>query len=167
MPDKPSHDNDGRENQTGKGVEDNQTGKGGEDGHSGKDKTMLGNCGFSRHLGMRIVDAGPDFAVVEMPLGAQHLNGHAICHGGAIFALADTAFAHACNSDNIITVAQQCQVNFLQPGRGGDTLTATATARTNEGRTGLYDIRVANQDGGVIAEFRGMSRKLKGEVVKG
>ena len=129
-------------------------------------ETMIGNCGFSRNLGMRIIDAGPDFAVVEMRITDKHLNGHAICHGGAIFALADTAFAHACNSDNITTVAQQCQVNFLQPGQPGDVLTATARARVTRGRTGLYDVDVANQDGGVVAEFRGMSRKLEGPVAK-
>ena len=81
---------------------------------------MIGDCGFSQGLGMRIADAGPDFAVIEMTLTALHMNGHAICHGGAIFAMADTAFAHACNSDNIITVAQQCQVNILKPGKLGD-----------------------------------------------
>jgi acyl-CoA thioesterase len=93
------------------------------------------------------------------------LNGFAIAHGGAIFALADTAFAHACNSENIVTVAQQCQVNFLKPGKAGETLTATAQARTRSGRTGLYDVTVATNDGIVIAEFRGMSRTLSDPVI--
>lgn len=126
---------------------------------------MIGNCGFSQGLGMRIADAGPDFAVIEMTLTALHMNGHAICHGGAIFAMADTAFAHACNSDNIVTVAQQCQVNFLRPGELGDILQATARARGLSGRTGIYDVAIINQDGTLIAEFRGMSRKLSGPVL--
>lgn len=126
---------------------------------------MIGNCGFSRLLGMRVIDAGVDHAVVEMPLTAAHLNGHGMAHGGAIFALADTAFAHACNSDNIVTVAQQCQVHFLRPGQPDDLLRATASRRAAAGRTGLYDITVANQTGDIIAEFRGMSRKLADAVL--
>ncbi|MEC8641641.1 MAG: hotdog fold thioesterase, partial [Pseudomonadota bacterium] len=71
-------------------------------------EAMIGKCGFSQLLGMEIVETGPDFAIVGMTLGARHLNGFGIAHGGALFALADTAFAHACNSENIVTVAQQC-----------------------------------------------------------
>ena len=126
---------------------------------------MIGKCGLSQLLGMRIIDAGPAHAIVEMRLEARHLNGFGIAHGGAVFALADTAFAHACNSDNIVTVAQQCQVNFLQPGRAGDILTATAKGRTHSGRTGLYDVTITGGDGAVIAEFRDMSRKLRDPVI--
>ena len=126
---------------------------------------MIGKCGLSRLLGMRIVDAGPACAVVEMRLEDRHLNGFSIAHGGAVFALADTAFAHACNSDNVVTVAQQCQINFLRPGRAGDILTATAKGRTHSGRTGLYDVTVTDANGAVIAEFRGMSRKLRDPVI--
>ena len=80
-------------------------------------EAMIGKCGLSQSLGMKIIDAGPKYSVVEMVLEDRHLNGFSIAHGGAVFALADTAFAHACNSDNVVTVAQQCQINFLQPGR--------------------------------------------------
>ena len=100
-----------------------------------------------------------------MVLEDRHLNGFSIAHGGAVFALADTAFAHACNSDNVVTVAQQCQINFLQPGRAGDLLTATAKGRTYSGRTGIYDVTITGSDGGVIAEFRGMSCKLRDPVI--
>lgn len=126
---------------------------------------MIGNCGLSQHLKMRMISADIDSAVVEMTLEAHHLNGFGIAHGGAIFALADTTFAHACNSDNIVTVAQQCQVNFLRPGEAGDTLRATASHRASGGRTGLYDVTIANQDGKIIAEFRGMSRKLQDPIL--
>ncbi len=128
-------------------------------------EAMIGNCGLSQLLGMKIVDTGPDFAVVGMVLEDRHLNGFSIAHGGAIFALADTAFAHACNSQNIVTVAQQCQINFLKPGNAGETLTATARGRTSSGRTGLYDVTIATEDGTVIAEFRGMSRTLSDPVI--
>ncbi|MDA7599661.1 hydroxyphenylacetyl-CoA thioesterase PaaI [Alphaproteobacteria bacterium] len=126
---------------------------------------MIGNCGLSQSLGMRLVSATQNHCVVEMALGDNHLNGFDICHGGAIFALADTAFAHACNSDNIVTVAQQCQVHFLRPGQRGDVLRATASRRDGAGRTGIYDIAITNQDDKLIAEFRGMSRKLTDPVL--
>ena len=128
-------------------------------------EAMIGKCGLSQSLGMKIIDAGPKYSVVEMVLEDRHLNGFSIAHGGAIFALADTAFAHACNSDNVVTVAQQCQINFLQPGRAGDLLTATAKGRTHSGRTGIYDVTITGNDGGVIAEFRGMSCKLRNPVI--
>ena len=130
-------------------------------------EAMIGKCGLSQSLGMKIIDAGPKYSVVEMVLEDRHLNGFSIAHGGAIFALADTAFAHACNSDNVVTVAQQCQINFLQPGRAGDLLTATAKGRTHSGRTGIYDVTITGSDGGVIAEFRGMSCKLRNPVIPG
>ena len=130
-------------------------------------EAMIGKCGLSQSLGMKIIDAGPKYSVVEMVLEDRHLNGFSIAHGGAIFALADTAFAHACNSDNVVTVAQQCQINFLQPGRAGDLLTATAKGRTHSGRTGIYDVTITGSDGGVIAEFRGMSFKLRNPVIPG
>ena len=128
-------------------------------------EAMIGKCGLSQSLGMKIIDAGPKYSVVEMVLEDRHLNGFSIAHGGAVFALADTAFAHACNSDNVVTVAQQCQINFLQPGRAGDLLTATAKGRTHSGRTGIYDVTITGSDGGVIAEFRGMSCKLRDPVI--
>ena len=128
-------------------------------------EAMIGKCSLSQSLGMKIIDAGPKYSVVEMVLEDRHLNGFSIAHGGAALALADTAFAHACNSDNVVTVAQQCQINFLQPGRAGDLLTATAKGRTHSGRTGIYDVTITGSDGGVIAEFRGMSCKLRDPVI--
>ena len=128
-------------------------------------EAMIGKCNLSQSLGMKILDAGPAYAVVEMRLEDQHMNGFSIAHGGAVFALADTAFAHASNSENVVTVAQQCQINFLQPGRVGDVLTATAKGRTHSGRTGLYDVTITGNNGAVIAEFRGMSRKLRDPVI--
>ena len=89
-------------------------------------------------------------------------NGHGNCHGGYLFTLADSAFAFACNSYNTMTVAQHCAITYLIPGRIGDRMTATATEVSRRGRSGLYDIRVTNQDGDTVAEFRGHSRTVKG-----
>jgi acyl-CoA thioesterase len=102
-----------------------------------------------------------------MTIRADMLNGHKTCHGGIIFTLADSAFAFACNTDNIATVAQGAQINFLKPAFEGDILTAAATVTHQGGRTGLCDVTLTNQNGQKIAFFRGNSYRLKSESVKG
>lgn len=119
----------------------------------------------SQGLGMRIVRVAPGEAELTMPVRTDMLNGHAICHGGFIFTLADSAFAFACNSYNLTTVASGCAIDFLAPAREGDVLTARAHERSASGRTGVYDIEVANQRGEKVALFRGKSYRIKGHVV--
>lgn len=116
----------------------------------------------SQGLGMQVTHIAPGEATMTMKLTENMSNGHGNCQGGFIFTLADSAFAFACNSYNQITVAQHCSITYLQPGKIGDTLTATATQTSHRGRSGLYDIRVTNQDGEHVAEFRGHSRSVKG-----
>jgi acyl-CoA thioesterase len=96
---------------------------------------------------------------------ADTRNGHDICHGGFIFTLADSAFAYACNSYNLNTVASGCAIDFLAPAREGDVLTAHAHESSASGRTGVYDIEVTHQRGEKIALFRGKSYRIKGHVV--
>lgn len=98
-----------------------------------------------------------------MTVETHHTNGHDICHGGYIFTLADSAFAFACNSYNQIVVAQHNSITFIAPGALGDRLTAVAREVARFGRSGIYDVRVENQDGKVIAEFRGSSRVVSGK----
>jgi acyl-CoA thioesterase len=118
-------------------------------------------------LGIRIVSVGPGRADLEMAVRPDMLNGHAICHGGFIFTLADSAFAYACNSYNLATVASGCSIDFVAPAREGDLLTARAHERSAAGRTGVYDIEVVNQRGEKIALFRGKSYRIKGHVIPG
>ena len=119
----------------------------------------------SKSLGMRIVHVEPGFSELTMTVRADMLNGHAICHGGLIFTLADSAFAFACNSYNLSTVASGCAIEFIAPAREGDVLTARARERQLAGRTGVYDVEVANGRGEVVALFRGKSYRIKGHVV--
>ena len=119
----------------------------------------------TRMLGMRITEVGPGRAVVEMAVRADMLNGHAICHGGLITTLADSAFAFACNSYNELTVASGFSIDLLAPGRLGDLLTATCTELSKAGRTGVYDTEVRNQRGEHIAAFRGRSYTARGKPV--
>ena len=127
---------------------------------------MFENDRASRDLGMTIADVGPGHAELTMRVRADMLNGHAICHGGFIFTLADSAFAFACNSYNFNTVAQGCAIEFLAPAREGDVLTASGRERSLAARTGVYDIDVTNQRGESIALFRGKSYRIKGHIVE-
>jgi acyl-CoA thioesterase len=120
----------------------------------------------SQRLGMRLVRIAPGKAELAMAVHGDMLNGHAICHGGFIFTLADSAFAYACNSYNLVTVASGCAIDFLAPAREGDVLTAVGVERSASGRTGVYDIEVANQRGERVALFRGKSYRLKGHIVE-
>jgi acyl-CoA thioesterase len=117
-------------------------------------------------LGIRIVHVGPGYAELAMRVRSDMLNGHQICHGGFIFTLADSAFAYACNSYNLNTVASGCAIEFTAPAREDDVLTARAHERQLAGRTGVYDVEVANQRGESIALFRGKSYRIKGHLVE-
>jgi acyl-CoA thioesterase len=119
----------------------------------------------SRALGMAIAQIGPGSATLTMTVTEAMVNGHGLCHGGYIFTLADSAFAFACNSHNQRAVAQNCTITYVAPGRLDDSLTATCREVSRTGRSGIYDVTVTRQDGEAIAEFRGLSRTVKGTLV--
>jgi acyl-CoA thioesterase len=126
---------------------------------------MFARDSASQAMGMRISKVGPGRAELTMTVRADMLNGHATCHGGFIFTLADSAFAFACNSANLATVASGCTIDFIAPAREDDVLTAIGLERSLSGRTGIYDIEVRNQRGEMIALFRGKSYRIKGHVI--
>jgi len=126
---------------------------------------MYARDAASQALGMKLVEIRPGYARMTMPVRTDMLNGHQTCHGGFIFALADSAFAFACNSHNHTTVGVGCTIDYLAPGRLEDLLTAEAIERTLAGKTGIYDVNVTNQEGKMIATFRGKSHRVAGEVV--
>ncbi|MFT3801503.1 MAG: hydroxyphenylacetyl-CoA thioesterase PaaI [Burkholderiaceae bacterium] len=115
-----------------------------------------------RSLGIRLVEIGPGSATLAMTVREDMLNGFQLCHGGFITALADSAFAFACNSHNELTLAAGLTVDFLAPARAGDLLTAQATEVSLAGRIGVYDVVVSNQDGEHVAVVRGRSHRIKG-----
>ena len=116
----------------------------------------------SQALGMALDEVRPGYARLSMTVRPDMLNGHGICHGGLVFALADSAFAFACNSRDVLTVAAGCSVEFLAPAREGDTLVAEARERSLEGRNGVYDVDVSRADGELVATFRGRSAATRG-----
>ena len=118
----------------------------------------------SAWVGMQLVEVDEGRATLQLTIRPEHCNGHGIGHGGITFMLADSAFAFACNSRNIITVAQHNTISFIAAVREGDVLTATATETTLVGRSGITDVTVTNQSGAIVAQFRGASRALGGHL---
>jgi acyl-CoA thioesterase len=115
-------------------------------------------------LGIALAEVRPGYARMTMTVRPEMLNGHQTCHGGFIFALADSAFAFACNSHNLVAVGAGCSIDYLAPGRVHDVLCAEAIEQALAGRSGIYDVKVSNQDGRLIALFRGKSQRIGGEV---
>ncbi len=120
-------------------------------------RPMMQRDRASAALGMRVDRDEPGLAVVSMRVRDDMLNGFGITHGGLVFALADTAFAIACNEDERVTVAAGADIAFLKSTHLGQLLSATAVRRAVSGRSGLYDVTVTDETGDVIAEFRGRS----------
>ena len=124
---------------------------------------MWANDNASVWLGMELVEVGEGSAILSLLVQKQHTNGHGIWHGGITFAVADSAFAFACNSRNQTTVAQHNVISYIAPAKIDEVLTATATEVSMNGRNGIYDVTVTNPEGKTVAEFRGFSRMIKGQ----
>jgi phenylacetic acid degradation protein PaaD len=110
---------------------------------------------FVRLLGIRFVEGGPGHATVAMTVGPQHLNFNDTCHGGAIFALADTAFGLASNSHGLVAAGIDAHITYQAAAHRGDELTATAREVTRSRKLAVYRIDVARTDGTAISSFTG------------
>lgn len=128
-------------------------------------RKMLEGDRVSRGLGIALVFAGAGRAALEMTIREDMLNGFGACHGGVLYTFADTALSCACNSRNERSVAHHCTMIYLRPGKLGDRLTANAVERSTAGRVGLYDVKVTNCSGVVVAEFLGHARLIGGLVI--
>ena len=116
-------------------------------------------------LGVEIQKIAPGFAQLSMVVRPEFANGHGMCHGGLVSALADTAFAHACNSHNRKTVAQRFSIDFIRPANVGEKLLASAEEQSRGKQTGIYLVKVTNPDGKLVAIFNGTSFEIGGPVV--
>ena len=119
----------------------------------------------ARALDIQIVAVNLGSATVSMRVRQDMVNGHDICHGGYMALLCDTAFAYACNSYNLNAVASGFSIEILAPAKLGDTLVAVGVEQAQRGRQGVYDIKLTNQNGDIIALFRGKSTRIAGEVI--
>ena len=120
-------------------------------------KSMYANDKASQMLGIEIEIPEAGAAVATMFVRDDMVNGFDICHGGIVFALADTAFAFACNAYDELTVAGGGDIQFLQPVRRGDQLVAVASEEHRGERRGSYRVEVSNQLDELVALFHGRS----------
>lgn len=120
----------------------------------------------SQALGMELLEVRAGYARIRMPVRSDMTNGHGICHGGYMFLLADSTFAFACNSHNQRAVAASAEVHFVASAHQGDVLTAEGVELHLAGRSGVYDMRVTDQNGRLVALFRGRSATIKGRFVE-
>lgn len=121
----------------------------------------------TRHVGMTLLEVTPGHARISLTVREEFTNGHGMCHGGYIFMLADSAFAFACNSHNQRAVAASAAIEFIAAAQRGDVLTAECSEQSRGGRSGLYDTRVTDQNGRLIALFRGRSATIRGRFIEG
>jgi acyl-CoA thioesterase len=128
-------------------------------------EALFANDHASRNLGIGIEGVRPGFARLRMTVRKDMVNGHGMCHGGIVFALADSAFAVACNTHNAVTVAAAASIDFLAPAHEHDELTAEARELWRSKRSGIYEIAVINQRGETVALFRGRSHCIGGQLV--
>ena len=128
-------------------------------------QAMLAAEGTGPAWGVEIEEVREGYARVRMTLRADMLNGHGTAHGGLIFSLADSAFAYACNSHNVRTVAAQASIVFLDPAREGEVLIAEAQEVALAGRSGVCNVSVRTSDGRAVAEFQGFSRTVGGPII--
>lgn len=128
---------------------------------------LMAEEGTAPAWGLELEVAEEGYARVSMMVRADMLNGYHTIHGGMVFALADSAFAYACNSRNQATVAQAASIAFLSPAREGERLIADAREQSLVGRSGVYLVTVRTDDGRDVASFQGLSRTVGGDVVGG
>jgi acyl-CoA thioesterase len=120
----------------------------------------------SRSLGIALEEIRPGYARLAMVVAEHMLNAQDVCHGGLVFALADSSFGYACNTHNQRALAANCAIEFLAPAHAGDRLTAEATEVTRAGRSSVYDVRVTDQHRRTIALFRGKAVSVKGAWIE-
>lgn len=126
---------------------------------------MLQNEGTGPAWGVQIEAADEGYSRISMVVRDDMLNGHKITHGGMIFALADTAFAYACNSRNQVTVAQSASIVFMDTVRCGERIEAEAREVAVKGRSGVYTVTVRGADSRIVAQFQGQSRTIGGAII--
>ena len=122
---------------------------------------MYGADQASQALGIEILDVAPGQVRLAMLVRPDMVNGLGMCHGDIVFALADSAFAFACNSYGEPMVAASAAIDFLAPTPRGARVFATATELTRGARHGIYDVAVTDAAGQVLAQFRGRCSRLR------
>lgn len=124
-------------------------------------RKITGNDRFAKLVGLNIGEVKPGYAQVTMKVEDKHLNSVNITHGGAVFTLADLAFALASNSHGQVALGLNMSINFVKATQVGAVLTATATEDKLTRSTGLYRIEINDDLGELVALAEGLVFRKK------
>ena len=116
---------------------------------------------YSRWLGIEIIEVQPARTVVRMTVRKEMLNGLGVCHGGVSFALADSAFAFACNTQGNLAVSIENSMTYPAAIRVGEVVTATAIEASRSNRILYYHVNLTNAAGAVVGLFRGTAYRTE------
>jgi len=116
---------------------------------------MMKHDRFSQWLGLQIDATDTGYCKLHFKITDDMVNGFGVVHGGVLFSAADSAFAFACNSHGILTVALDVSISFTRPARTGDLLAVEARELHQGNKTGVYEVRVSNTAGDLVALFKG------------
>lgn len=128
------------------------------------DKMMQDDL-FSQWLGIQVLEIKEGYSKIKMTVRKEMVNGLGIVHGGIAFSLADSGFAFACNSRNVLSVALDTSVNFIKIVQVDDVLTAEAKELHNGKSTGLYHVEIKNHKGDLVAQFKGLCYRTDKELI--
>jgi acyl-CoA thioesterase len=126
--------------------------------------TMLERDSFSKWMGLEVDEVGIGYCKLHYTVKDEMLNGFSNIHGGILFSAADSAFAFACNSHGIFTVALDVTISFTRPAKSGDLLVVEAKETYLGKKTGLYDIKTTNEKGELVALFKGTAYRTSTKV---
>jgi len=126
-------------------------------------KSLFKDDRYAAMTGVKIVEVKPGYCKASLLIEDKHMNAANVVQGGAIFTLADLAFAVAANSYNQLALAININISFLKPASSG-ILHAVATEVTTPGRLGAYDVLVTDDTDDIIARFNGMAYRKKKQL---
>lgn len=126
--------------------------------------TMLDKDNFSKWMGIIVDEYKEGYCKLHYTITEDMLNGFGIVHGGIIFAAADSAFAFACNSHGILSVALDVHITFIRAAKAGDIMNVTAQEMHTGNKTSFYDIITTNQNGEIVSSFKGTAYRTGKKV---
>lgn len=119
---------------------------------------------FARHVGIELLEVDPGMARARMKIEPHHFNGAGTVHGGAIFTLADFAFAVASNSHGTMAMGINTSISYVKAALGG-TLYAEAEEQSRNSKLATYTVNVTDDNGDLVALFQGMVYLKKGPII--
>lgn len=126
---------------------------------------MMKNDAFSRWMQIQIIEIREGYSHISMQIRKEMLNGFGIVHGGILFSLADSAFAFSCNSDGKLTLALDTNISFLKSAKEGEVISAIGEKINATRKTGLYIVKIFNEENEMIAMFKGTSYKTQKDLL--